>query len=40
MTVIITFECVGQTDRHLFNDLFTTTALGKPAPEKLNQSGF
>jgi len=28
-----------QADRHLFNGLFSAT-LGKPSPERLNQSGF
>jgi len=28
-----------QTDRHPFNGLFQDN-LGKPAPERLNQSGF
>ena len=28
------------TDRHLFNSLLFQDNLGKPAPERLNQSGF
>jgi len=29
-----------QTDRHTFNRLFFQGTLGKPVPERLNQSGF
>jgi len=28
------------TDRHLFNSLLFQDNLGKPAPERLHQSGF